>query len=145
MRTQLLILTQATLEALVRELVGREKGHRSYIRGRLKGLRKEDLMSLGKAARLCIDEVLKDQLVDMLVDYLVPDQGGSSMAERAWRLLHGFWRERASLESVRSKVDDACGDRRDFLEMLAWQRELSVERVEDWHRSREEVIYIEHL
>ena len=31
-------------------------------------------------------------------------------------------------------------DRRDFLEMLAWQRELSVERVEDWHRSREEVI-----
>ena len=139
MRTQLLILTQATLEALVRELIGREKGHRSY------RLRKEDLMSLGKAARLCIDEILKDQLVDMLVDYLVPDQGGSSMAERAWRLLHGFWRERASLESVRSKVDDACGDRRDFLEMLAWQRELSVERVEDWHRSREKVIYIEHL
>ena len=52
---------------------------------------------------------------------------------------------KASLESVRSKVDDACGDRRDFLEMLAWQRELSVERVEDWHRSREKVIYIEHL
>ena len=129
-----------TLEVLREELGQREKGRRSYIRGRLKALRKEILISLGEAGQLCVDGLKKDQLVDMLVEYLVPDQMGETTPQRMWRVLGELWQARTSLESIQSKMAEMCGDVRSLCEILAWQRGLSTERVEERKRSREDVL-----
>ena len=91
-------LCQVTLESLREELSSREKGRRSYLRGRLKTLRKQDLISLGEAGQLCVDELGKEQLVDLLMEYLVPEQEGETTPQRVWRILGEFWQERTSLE-----------------------------------------------
>ena len=129
-----------TLEVLGEELSIREKGRRSYIRGRLKALRKEILISLGEAGHLCVDGLKKDQLVDMLVEYLMPDQMGETTPQRMWRVLGELWQARTSLESIQSKMAEMCGDVRSLCEILAWQRGLSTERVEERKRSREDVL-----
>ena len=76
-----------TLESLREELSSREKGRRSYLRGRLKTLRKQDLISLGEAGQLCVDQLGKEQLVDLLMEYLVPKQEGETTPQRVWRIL----------------------------------------------------------
>ena len=129
-----------TLEALREELSLREKGRRSYLRGRLKALRKEVLISLGEAGQLCVDGLKKDQLVDIFMEYLVPDQKGETTPQRMWRILGELWQERTSLESIQSKMAEMCGDVRSLCEILAWQRGLSTERVEDRKRSRQDLL-----
>ena len=129
-----------TIEVLREELGQREQGRRSYIRGRLKSLRKGILASLGEAGQLCVDGLKKDQLVDMLVEYLVPDQKGETTPQRMWRILGELWQARTSLEGIQSKMAEMCGDVRSLCEILAWQRGLSTERVEERKRSREDVL-----
>ena len=135
-------VTQVTIEVLREELGQREQGRRSYIRGRLKSLRKGILASLGEAGQLCVDGLKKDQLVDMLVEYLVPDQKGETTPtpQRMWRILGELWQARTSLEGIQSKMAEMCGDVRSLCEILAWQRGLSTERVEERKRSREDVL-----
>ena len=133
-------MTQVTLEVLAEELSLREKGRRSYIRGRLKALRKEILISLGEAGQLCVDGLKKDQLVDMLVEYLVPDQMGETTPQRMWRVLGELWQARTSLESIQSKMAEMCGDVHSLCEILAWQLGFSTERVEDRKRSRRDLV-----
>ena len=129
-----------TLESLREELSSREKGRRSYLRGRLKTLRKQDLISLGEAGQLCVDQLGKEQLVDLLMEYLVPKQEGETTPQRVWRILGEFWQERTSLESIQSKMAEMCGDARSLCEILAWQLGLSTEQVIDRKRSRGDVL-----
>ena len=46
----------------------------------------------------------------------------------------------ATVESIQSKMAEMCGDVRSLCEILAWQRGLSTERVEERKRSREDVL-----
>ena len=66
-------------------------------------------MSLGEAVQLCVDGLKKDQLVDMLVEYLVPDQMGETTPQRMWRVLGELWQEGEGLQ----EQDEESADEHD--------------------------------
>ena len=60
----------------------RDKGHRRYIYFRLKALSKNVLVSVAESGELSVEDKKKDAVLQMLVNYLVPDDGGARMASK---------------------------------------------------------------
>ena len=117
-----------------------DKGRRSRLRGRLKALSKDDLVSLAESGELSVEGLKKDSILERLLNLLVPDEGGDGIAEKGWRLLRLFWQEKASLMVVQSKIEESYGGVTAVCELLAWQLGLPREQVEDRKRGRAEIL-----